>query len=274
MAPTTKPQIYARIIENIFFAHYKRGVKDFEFDREEIQSAADALKIKLPKNLGDVIYSFRYRKDLPERIRATCSEGCTWIISGAGHGKYRFRMVQGTELKPREDLYEIKVPDATPEIVEQHALSDEQAVLAKVRYNRLIDLFTGLVTYSLQNHLRTTVKDVGQVEVDELYVGVAKSGAQYILPVQAKGGKDRIGRVQLEQDVAYCEHRFPDLVCRAIGVQLMDDDVIAMFELAVVADRVRIIEERHYKLVPAEEIGADDLKIMRRGELGTRPRPK
>ena len=50
------------------------------------------------------------------------------------------------------------------------AMSDEQALLAKVRYNRLIDVFLGLVAYSLQNHLRTTVTEMGQIEIDEIYV--------------------------------------------------------------------------------------------------------
>jgi hypothetical protein len=45
-----------------------------------------------------------------------------------------------------------------------------------MRYNRLLDIFTGVACYSLQNHLRTTVPDVGQVETDELYVGVDKNG--------------------------------------------------------------------------------------------------
>ncbi len=36
--------------------------------------------------------------------------------------------------------------------------------------------FTGITCYSLQNHLRTSVPDIGQVETDELYVGVDKKG--------------------------------------------------------------------------------------------------
>jgi hypothetical protein len=31
--------------------------------------------------------------------------------------------------------------------------------------NRIIDIFTGVTCYSLQNHLRTTLTDIGQVEV-------------------------------------------------------------------------------------------------------------
>ena len=66
----------------------------------------------------------------------------------------------------------IKIPDATPEIVSAYSMSDEQALLAKIRYNRLLDVFLGVSAHSLQNHLRTTVKDIGQIEVDEIYVAV------------------------------------------------------------------------------------------------------
>jgi hypothetical protein len=47
----------------------------------------------------------------------------------------------------------IKVPDATPGVIAKYALSDEQALLAKLRYNRLVDLFTAITCYSLQSHL-------------------------------------------------------------------------------------------------------------------------
>jgi len=42
-----------------------------------------------------------------------------------------------------------KVPDSSPGIVAKYALSDEQALLAKVRYNRLVDIFSGVTCYSL-----------------------------------------------------------------------------------------------------------------------------
>ena len=50
---------YSQLIEHIFFKHYRPGVASFESAREELESSAKKLKIKLPKNLGDLIYSFR-----------------------------------------------------------------------------------------------------------------------------------------------------------------------------------------------------------------------
>jgi hypothetical protein len=262
-APSEKSAAYSRIIEKVFFRRYKKGAKSLDFSREEIGEVARELKIPVPKNLGDVLYSFRYRRPLPDSILATCGEGEEWVIRSIGSAKYSFCVMPITRIEPQRGRYQIKVPDATPEIVAQHKLSDEQALLARLRYNRLIDIFTGLTTYSLQNHLRTQIEGV-QIEIDELYVGLGKNGEQYIIPVQAKGGSDRIGRVQLEQDIALCKDRFGNLICRPVAAQFMEDDVIAMFELTVIKDNVRIVEEKHYKLVPASEISADDLETMRR----------
>jgi hypothetical protein len=145
-----------------------------------------------------------------------------------------------------------------------YALSDEQALLAKVRYNRLLDVFLGLATYSLQNHLRTTVRNLGQVEVDEIYVGIDKRGCQYVLPVQAKGGADQLSVVQAKQDIACCQEKFPHLVCRAISAQFISADLIALFELALDGDIVKIIEEKHYLLVPGDQISSVDLQSYAR----------
>jgi hypothetical protein len=162
---------------------------------------------------------------------------------------------------PRPDLIAIKIPDATPEIVASYALGDEQALLAKVRYNRLIDIFLGIATYSLQNHLRTTVAGIGQIEVDEIYVGVNRNGQQFVIPVQAKGGSDQLGITQTRQDMACCVQEFPRLACRPVSAQLMADDTIALFELTLDGEDVKVVEEKHYRLVPSDEIGDQDLRL-------------
>lgn len=164
---------------------------------------------------------------------------------------------------PNEALAVTKVPDSTPGVIAKYALSDEQALLAKVRYNRLIDIFTGVTCYSLQNHLRTTAPGLGQVETDELYVGVDKKGAHYVFPIQAKGGKDRLSVVQIEQDIAVCAAKFPLLICRPVAAQFLQDDVIALFELERTGEAVRITSEKHYKLVPPDEVTEADLQNYR-----------
>jgi len=257
---TQKQNRYSAIIEKIFFSKYTKGNEEITFERKDLERAAKALQIELPKNLGDVIYSIRYRTKLPQRILKTQPKGKEWIIEGRGRALYCFRLVTENRIVPNEQLAAIKVPDATPEIVSCYALSDEQALLAKVRYNRLLDVFLGLATYSLQNHLRTTVRDLGQVEIDEIYVGIDKRGAQYVLPVQAKGGADQLSVVQAKQDIACCHEKFPNLECRAISAQFVSADLIALFELALDNGMVKIVEEKHYRLVSGDQITAKDLR--------------
>ena len=235
-----------------------------DFEREDIVTFAAKLGIVLPKNLGDLIYTFRYRTELPISIGATAPDGETWIIRSTGRSKYRFVLVADTPLLPNPNLAVTKVPDATPGIIVKYALNDEQSVLARVRYNRLIDIFLGIACYSLQNHLRTTAAGIGQVETDEIYVGVDKSGSHYVIPVQAKGGSDRLNRVQIEQDIAVCSEKMPSLLCRPVGAQFMKDDLIALFEFEQQGDDFNIASEKHYRLVTPDEVTDEDLARYRR----------
>jgi len=251
---------YQALIQKIFFDHYAEGIAEFEFAREELENGAAELGFARVKNIGDVPYSFRYRNVLPERILATQPEDREWIIEGAGKGRYRFKLVKATRVVPREDLVVTDVPDATPELIRAYALDDEQALLAIVRYNRLIDTFLGLTTYSLQNHLRTTVGDIGQIEIDELYIGLDKYGCHYVIPVQAKTGKDQIGIVQTSQDIRFAEQKFPGMRCRAIAAQFMPGGIIALFELALQDAEIRVADERHYRLIPAKDINQEAIR--------------
>ena len=250
---------YSNLVAHIFKHRYKRGLTEISFSREDIVSAASELHIALPKNIGDVIYSFRYRNDLPECIVKTQPTGFEWIILGSGKSKYTFKLTRLNRIVPRDNLVTIKIPDATPEIIGVYALGDEQALLAKVRYNRLIDIFLGITAFSLQNHLRTTVAGIGQIEVDEIYVALDKSGRQYVVPVQAKGGHDKHGVVQTSQDIACCNKKFPNLICRPVSVQFMENSEIAMFELLEKDGEIKVVDEKHYQLVPASDITTDDL---------------
>lgn len=254
---------YDRLIEHIFFAHHRAKSSGFDFKRDELESAAARLGVPRPKNLGDVIYTFRYRKSLPAKILSTAPRGKEWIIRPSGPSRYRFALVREWKLAPNPAMAQVKVPAATPGIISKYALSDEQALLAILRYNRLVDTFTGVTCYSLQNHLRTAVPEIGQVETDEIYVGVDRQGSHYVIPVQAKGGRDRLSRVQIEQDMALCAAKFSNLICRPVAAQFVEDSLIALFEFESDGDELRIRTERHYRLVDPDSISAEELRRYR-----------
>ena len=261
---TREPNLYEQLIEWVFDRHWVEGSDDFVFDRTDIELAVEALGVPRPKNLGDVLYSFRFRRPLPHSILRRAPNGLHWVIKANGRASYRFKAVERTNIDPDPEVQVIQIPDATPAILRAAALNDEQALLALVRYNRLIDTFLGLTAYSLQNHLRTSAEGIGQAEIDEIYVAVDREGVQYILPVQAKGGSDRIGYTQVDQDLAVCEQKFPSYVVRPVAVQFMADGVIALFELTFREGILEVVLERHYKLSNQVEPSSVEEVLSRR----------
>jgi hypothetical protein len=255
------PNRYTQLIEEIFFKNYKPGDLEVPFERSDIEAAATKISIDLPKNLGDLIYSFRYRVPLPKRIMAEARGGTEWVIVPAGRSKYRFELSKEAVILPREQMAVTKIPDATPGVITKYALDDEQSLLATIRYNRLIDIFTGVTCYSLQNHLRTTAPGIGQVETDEVYIGIDKRGVHYVFPIQAKSGSGKIGIIQVKQDLAVCAAKLPNLICRPIAAQFARRDVIALLEFEQTEEGVQLSSEKHYQLVRPEDLTPDELQL-------------
>ena len=252
---------YDSIISSIFLEHFEEGKTSITFERTEFQKKARQLGIESPKNLVHIIYSYKYRKSLPEEIVNTAPKGYYWRIRNIGKACYEFLLEEGMEfIEPDNMLATIKIPDGTPSIVKKYSISDEQALLTIIRYNRLVDIFLGITCYSLQNHLRTTVEGIGQIETDEIYVGVDKKGRQFIIPIQAKGGTDKLGVTQIEQDLSLCRQKYPELICRAIACQFITSDIVAMFEFIIQDGKILKENERHYKMIEATEITREDLE--------------
>ncbi len=155
---------------------------------------------------------------------------------------------------PNPLLSEVKVLGAVPAMVLRYALDDEQRPLAVVRYDRLIDVFTGTVCYSLQSHLRTFMPGIGEVDTGEIYLGLSMTGRQFVFPVQAGNAEDGVGTVQAERDLAVCASKFPDLTCRPIAAQFMDAGLIALFEFEMSEGEMSIREEKHYRIVTDEDL--------------------
>lgn len=265
-----KPNAYDAIIAEVFRKRRKRGKLRFEFTREDLTAAVHETGVGRPKNLGDVICTYRFRRRFPAAIADTASKGKMWIVTGKGDALYEFRLITQPNLSPDLGWAVTKIHDATPEIVRRFtALNDEQAVLARIRYNRLVDLFCRCVAHSLQNHLRTKLEEIGQIEIDELYVGANRQGEHFIIPVQVKAVQDKLGVSQLLQDLAYCQLRHPEMRPRAIGAQMFrwqeggrSHDRIATVEFFC-EDReddlvISKTAERHFVLLPADQIAESD----------------
>lgn len=161
---------------------------------------------------------------------------------------------------PNPMLSRRKILDATPQFIRRYAFNDRQSLLAILRYNRLIDTFSGLTCYSLQSNLQTTAPGLGQIETDEIYIGLDHQLRQFVISVQAQGKKEQIRTSRIEQDMAVCQAKFPSLICRPVAAQFMENDLIAMFEFERSEDMITIKDEKHYRIIPNEKLRDEEIR--------------
>lgn len=246
-----------KVIITVFRKHYRKGSTNIPFTMDDIREAIKKVSQENPSyqenNVADVKYQYTSgRRRLPKEI----DDLGPWMIEGRGKASYAFvKLKKSPHVDISPDLHIILLPDATPEIVLEYAGSDEQGILAKLRYNRILDIFLGITCYHLQNHWRTSVKNRGQVEIDDLYVGLDVDGKQYVVPIEAKGKKDRISKTQIVQNVDFAQERYPQLIVRPVGIQEINDkDIVAIeFTAGKSPDDIKIKEMRRYKLVPISQ---------------------
>lgn len=112
--------------------------------------------------------------------------------------------------------------------------------------------------------MRTSIANVGQIEIDEVYLGVNKRGDHFVLPCQAKSPGDRFGIVQVMQDIEFCKIRYSNLICKPIALQFLTENDVAILELSVDEEdrifRLSVVDEKHYKLVPKDGITESEIK--------------
>ena len=251
----------ALVIERVFKKVYQPSQAELPFTLADIKEAIAAVSSANPEYIEENKYDVRYafvsgRQELPASVDSLGP----WMIGSRGKGKYAFVKLQSpTKVQIPTDLATIYLPDATPEIVLEYAGSDEQGILAKVHYNRLLDIYLQLTCYHLQNHWRTFVKGKGQHEIDDLYAGLNTTGKQYVIPIEAKCCGDHLNKTQVVQMIDFAHARYPKLIMRPVGIQELADGSMVFLEFTTGKhpDEIKIKEPRRYKLVPMRDVPLD-----------------
>lgn len=247
MASKERSNAYDQVVLAVFRKHWRKGARDVPFTKDDLIEEAARIGLTV-KNFADILYTYRSRRALPGDILRHGN----WVITAKGAGKYAFQAVTGLsiiEIPAHLKVYQI--PCAVPDIVSSNLARDEQGLLTVVRYNRLLDVFTGLACFHLQSHVRTHIKGHGQVEVDELYVGIDKDGQGFVLPVEAKDVGESLGVGKVVALTLFGQHKYPSLVCRPIAVVRESEARITCIEFEPVTDiaKVAIVEVRRYNLI-------------------------
>ena len=241
---------YARIIREQFNRVYRENAEELPFSKADLEKTCQDLGEDV-SNVPDIIYTFRVRRELPEEILARGN----WVISPRGRGLYAFTKLANP---PRFDIAytdyaPVRIYSAIPEVVYGLLRRDEQSLLTKVLYNRIIDVFTGLTCFLIQNHYRSFVEGVGEVELDALYVGVDKAGRLSIIPVEAKSKAEheKMGRVQIAHMAHLARQDFPELDRIILGIKDLPDDTIAVVQFtdSTNPDEIQIMSVKRFQIV-------------------------
>lgn len=245
--------LYDRLMSEIFHRHDGTNQEEFEFTRDEMASILQEWGERV-RNLGDVAYSYRGgRRQLPASIASTGN----WVIEGRGRGRYALRrLARSPYIAVPVDLQIIDVLDATPEIILKFGGTDEQGLLTRVRYNRLVDTFLGVTAYHVQGHIRAYLQGSGQIEIDDLYLGVDRDGKQYAIPVEAKSVNEPLGVVQAVSLNAYGRAIYPELTLRSVAVKAWPDGSIFFMEFnnATNSEEIRVVSFRRYRLIREDDL--------------------
>jgi hypothetical protein len=242
--------LYDEVILEIFRKHYLPDSSRIIFEKDELAKVCIEHGITV-RNIPDIIYTYRVRRKLPSAILVTGN----WAIEPAGRGVYSFLKLQNTPQFdiPFHDYQPIEILNAIPEVVEGMLRQDEQSLLTKILYNRLIDIFTRLTCFHIQNHYRSYVAEMGEVEIDAIYVGVNNSGELFVIPIEAKsqGSTEMLGRIQIAQMSKLVKQDFPKMSQRTLAAKSLDDGTIAIveFNVEVNPDDINIISVARYRFI-------------------------
>lgn len=247
-------KVYVPIIRQIFIRGYAEGVTSIDFSLQDIRTVASELGVLGDtKNAADVIYRMRARTELPDEIQKAGFN----IIRQVGRGLYRLEKGDKVIVVAEEAPTIIDTIDTTPLPVrrllpENLGDVDEQGLLTVIGYCKLLDHFTGLTVYRLRNHVRKSVKGVGQAEVDAVDVGVALSDEEtpIIFPIEAKAKADEINRVQVATQVQFARQYFKGHTIRPLAIKVDDVGMIHFVEFndEIDTDKLHAVKRATYRL--------------------------
>jgi len=118
-----------------------------------------------------------------------------------------------------------------------------------VRYNSLIDIFLGLTAFSLHSKVVASIQSE-LIEIEELYIGLDQRDCRYAIPVQTAGQDERISGSRAAEHIEFVEKKFRGMRTIAVGAKLIDERTVALFELRLEDDKIKVVKEKHYALMP------------------------
>ena len=262
-SPGTSSVVYVPVILKLFRDRWRPGASTVVFSLDDVRTAVEAVRAESDtpdrissRNPADVVYRMRSRTKLPPEIL----EKGFHILRAVGRGRYQFEKATSgiietpvNELIPTIDQTPMPVRRLLPETM---AEMDEQALLSVVSYCSLLDHFTGMKIYRLRSHVRKSVPNVGQAELDAIDVGIAagEDDVPVIFPIEAKAVSDELNRVQIFNMIQYAAHYYPGLKVRPLALKVDYQSAVHFMEFNIAArpSELRIIQSASYAINTSE----------------------
>ena len=237
------PEVYKSILIAVFRSKApdpKTG--DILFTQSDLRAAAEKLGLEV-RNFPDLTYNLRSRAPLPDEI---LKAGYSTI---AIRGRGRYALVRGDDkvtIPERTSIIEVST-NPIPKAVRDLLRDDEQSVLSAIGYMDVISDFMSTKAYRLQGHLRTTGSLGQQVEADDIWV-VEERGSRTILPVEAKGPRERLGRQQMLSTLDAVLSKIPGVRAVPLAVQLEPSGhlLVVAFEYTKQGRKISSIEPKRF----------------------------
>ncbi len=195
------------------------------FSQADLRRAAQELGLQV-RNFPDLTYNLRSRSPLPPEI----TEAGFTAIAIRGRGQYA--LVTGED--------KVEIPSDTPVVqistepipwaVRDILRADEQGILSAMRYLDIVSDFMGVRCYHLQGHLRTSGALGQQVEADDVWVADLGKKNRQILPIEAKGPRERLGRHQMMSTVDAVIAKIPGFPVVPLAVQLQASGFLVLIQ--------------------------------------------
>ncbi len=223
---------------------------DLLFTQADLRRAAQELHLEV-RNFPDLTYNLRSRSPLPPEI---IEAGFT-TIAIRGKGKYALVTAEDkVEVPSGTEVLEVSTT-AVPKAIRDILRTDEQSILSAMRYLDLVSDFIGTKAYHLQGHLRTSGGFGQQVEADDVWVAVKPGKTRLILPIEAKGPRERIGRHQMMSTVDAVLKKIPGFPVVPLAAQLEESGLLVLIEFSYRTAGDRIVEIapvafKRYRLKP------------------------
>lgn len=228
------------------FQHRPReeGTGNLLFSQADLRQAAKELGVEV-RNYPDLTYNLRSRSALPPEI---IEAGFT-TIAVRGRGQYALVTAEDKiEIPPRTKVIRISTT-AIPWAVRDILRADEQSILSAVRYLDIVSHFMGVKCYHLQGHLRTSGALGQQVEADDVWVAAVGNQGRQILPIEAKGPRERLGRHQMMSTIDAVVAKIPGFPVVPLAVQLEPSGllVVVRFDYTVSGTEITAISPGQFK---------------------------